>query len=112
MVLAGGPSTLTLPENTETLIMSPRPPTLLRSVDIAQVSSALYMFNNKYFVRTADNKGNKRSENLILSTLNLITAHLLRTKDHPALHLMRHINNLSLSTDAGHVVNMAMHVMM
>ena len=111
MGLADGPSPLKLPELTETLIMSPRLSTLLRNVEVAQISSPFYVLENKYFVRTVEKKGNKRSQKVCRSNLNLTTTHLLRTKGHPLVPLVRHLNNLDVSTGADRVGKLAMRVM-
>ena len=109
--LAKDPADLQLPVLTETLIMSLRLSTLLRSVDVSRIASALYVFEDKYFVRTVDKNGKKRTQNVCGATLKLLTAYLYRTKDHPAPCLIRHLNNLSLSTGSERIAKLAMRVM-
>ena len=91
--------------------MSIRLSTLLRSLGFSRITESLYVFENKYFVRTVDNNGKRRTQNVCGSTLNLLAACLHSTKDHPAPHLVRHMNNISLSRGSERVAKVAMKLM-
>ena len=109
--LAENPANLQLPVLTETPFMSLRLSTLLRSADVSRIASALYVFEDKYFVRTMDKKWSKGSQNVCGTTLKLLAANLYRIKDYPAPCLIRHLNNLSLSTGSEQVAKFSMRVM-
>ena len=91
--------------------MSLRLSTLLRSVDVSRIASALYVFEDKYFVQTVDKNGKKRSQNVCGTMLKILAAYLYRTKDYTAPCLIRHQNNLSLPTGSERVSKFAMRVM-
>ena len=91
--------------------MSIRLSTLLRSLGFSRITQSLYVFENNYFVQTVEKNGKKRTQNVCGSMLKLPAAYIHRTKDHPALHLVRYMNNISLSTGPERVAKLAMNVM-
>ena len=67
----------------------------MRGVDVAQTASALFHYGDKYYLRYVDKNSKKKTQVIAGATLPLVTAYLHPNRTTPALHMIRHTNNLS-----------------
>ena len=51
----------------------------MREVDLAQTASALFHFDNKYYLRYVDKNSKKKTQGTAGATLRLVTAYLHST---------------------------------
>ena len=72
--------------------------TLIRWVDLAQTTSALFHFDDKYYLRYVNENSKKKMQVIAVSNIRLVIAYLHSTGATPALHMIRHINNFALYT--------------
>ena len=65
-------------------------------VDLAQTASALFHFDNKYYLRYVDKNSKKEKQVIAGATLRIVTAYLHSTRTTPVLHTIWHVNNDAL----------------
>ena len=98
-------------ELTHITVTAIRLSTLMRGVDLAQTASALFHFDNKYYLRYVDKNSKKKTQVVAGSTLRLVTAYLHSTRTTPALHMIRHLNNAALCTGSDRLGKFCVQVM-
>ena len=83
----------------------------MRGVDLAQTASALFHFDDKYYLRYVDKNSKKKTQAIAGATLHLVTAYLGSTRTTPALHMIWHVNNVSLCTRSDRLGKFCVSVM-
>ena len=61
---------------------------LMRWVDLAQNTSALFHFDNKYYLRYVYENSKRKTQVIVGATLRLVTAYPHTTQATPALHMI------------------------
>ena len=103
--------TLGVPQLTKLLILALRLSTLLRSVDLAQMTTGLFTFEGKFFVRLVDKNSKHRTQPVCGPTLTILVYYLFMTRIQPVPFLLRHTNNPSLCLGSDRIARLCLQQM-
>ena len=103
--------TLSMPTLLDTLLLQIRLTTLLRSVDTANITWALFTHEHQYFIRASDKKGQLLTLNITGQTLDTLIEYLYRHREHPGIFLFRYVNDLDQCLGAERLAKRLLHIM-